>query len=234
MPQQIYHVRLSGSERQQLESYVKHGKPAARAVTRARILLLAEERYPDEEIMEVLGVSRPTVASMRRKYQEQKGRQVLELLPDAARPGQPLKVDSRVAAHVALIACSAAPPGAVDSAVDCRPSGRTQSGRGYLSGECPPSVKKNALKPWLHQRWCIGKITGEYLWHMEDILDQYARPYDPQHPLLCYDERPCQLLGDVLVPLPMEPGQPQRVDYEYERQGTCCVLLAFEPYTGFR
>jgi len=69
---------------------------------------------------------------------------------------------------------------------------------------------------------------------MEDILDQYARPYDPQQPLLCYDERPCQLLGEVLVPLPMEPGRPQRVDYEYERQGTCCVLLAFEPHTGFR
>jgi DDE superfamily endonuclease len=69
---------------------------------------------------------------------------------------------------------------------------------------------------------------------MEDILDQYARPYAPRQPLLCYDERPCQLLGDVLVPLPMEPGRPRRVDYEYERQGTCCVLLAFEPHTGFR
>lgn len=69
---------------------------------------------------------------------------------------------------------------------------------------------------------------------MEDVLDQYARPYDPRQPLLCYDERPCQLLGEVLVPLPMESGQPRRVDYEYERQGTCCVLLAFEPQTGFR
>ena len=69
---------------------------------------------------------------------------------------------------------------------------------------------------------------------MEDILDQYARPYDPRWPLLCYDERPCQLLGDVLVPLPMDPGHPQRVAYEYERHGTCCVLLAFEPRTGFR
>jgi DDE superfamily endonuclease len=69
---------------------------------------------------------------------------------------------------------------------------------------------------------------------MEDILDQYARPYDLRWPLLCYDERPCQLLGDVLVPLPMDPGHPQRVDYEYERHGTCCVLLAFEPQTGFR
>lgn len=69
---------------------------------------------------------------------------------------------------------------------------------------------------------------------MEDILDQYARPYDPLCPLICYDERPCQLLGDVLVPLPMKPGQPLRYDYEYERNGTCCVLLAFEPHTGFR
>jgi hypothetical protein len=90
------------------------------------------------------------------------------------------------------------------------------------------------LKPWLNKRWCIGKITGDYLWHMEDVLEQYARPYDPLHPLICYDERPCQLLGDVLVPLPMKPGKPVRYDYEYERHGTCCVLLAFEPHTGFR
>ena len=77
-------------------------------------------------------------------------------------------------------------------------------------------------------------MTSEYLWHMEDILYQYARSYDPLLPLLCYDERPCQLLGDLLVPLPMQPGQPKRSDYEYERHGTCCVLLAFEPHTGLR
>lgn len=77
-------------------------------------------------------------------------------------------------------------------------------------------------------------MTSDYLWHMEDILYQYARPYDPLTPLICYDERPCQLLGDVLVPIPMQPGQPKRYDHEYERHGTCCVLLAFEPQTGFR
>lgn len=69
---------------------------------------------------------------------------------------------------------------------------------------------------------------------MEDVLDQYARPYDPLNPLICFDERPCQLLGDTLVPLPMKPGKSKRYDYEYERHGTCCVLLAFEPHTGFR
>jgi len=77
-------------------------------------------------------------------------------------------------------------------------------------------------------------MTSEYLWHMEDVLYQDARPYDPLIPWLCYDERPCQLLGDLLVPLRMPPGQPGRSDHAYERQGTCCVLLAFEPHTGFR
>jgi len=69
---------------------------------------------------------------------------------------------------------------------------------------------------------------------MEDVLEQYAKPYDPLCPVICFDERPCQILGDVLVPLPMKPGKPFRYDYEYERHGTCCILLAFEPHTGFR
>jgi transposase len=112
MPQRRYHVQLSVRDRQQLESYVKHGKPAARAVTRARILLLADEHYSDEEIMEVLGVSRPTVATMRRKAQEHGGGDILKMLVEAPRPGQPIKLDSRVAAQVALIACSEAPAGA--------------------------------------------------------------------------------------------------------------------------
>jgi len=112
MPQKANHVQLSARERQQLESYVKHGKHAARALTRARILLLADEDDGDEEICDALGASRPTVALMRRKYQEHTGGNILEVLQEAPRPGQPVKLDSRVAAHVALIACSEAPPGA--------------------------------------------------------------------------------------------------------------------------
>ena len=69
---------------------------------------------------------------------------------------------------------------------------------------------------------------------MEDILDLYEQPYDPLHPVVCFDERPCQLLGDVLAPIPMKPGKPKREDYEYERHGTCCVLIAFEPLRSWR
>jgi hypothetical protein len=69
---------------------------------------------------------------------------------------------------------------------------------------------------------------------MEDVLHEYAQPYDPLRPLICFDERPCQLIGDIIVPIPMKPGKLKREDYEYKRNGTCCVLLAFEPHTGFR
>jgi hypothetical protein len=67
---------------------------------------------------------------------------------------------------------------------------------------------------------------------MEQILGIYARPYDPMKPLWCFDERPCLLIGDPLVPLPVEPGKPHRRNYEYERHGVCSVLLAVQPHTG--
>lgn len=69
---------------------------------------------------------------------------------------------------------------------------------------------------------------------MEDILDLYEQPYDPKRPVVCFDERPCQLVGDILVPLPMSSGNPQREHYEYKRNGTCCLLVSFEPHTGQR
>jgi len=69
---------------------------------------------------------------------------------------------------------------------------------------------------------------------MEDVLDQYEQPYDPKHPLICFDEKPCQLIGDILVPIPMKPGKPKKEDYEYERKGICSVFIAFDPHEGKR
>ena len=69
---------------------------------------------------------------------------------------------------------------------------------------------------------------------MEDVLGAYERPYDPKRPLLCIDERPCQLIDDVLVPLPMQPGKAEREGYQYKRNGVCSVFIAFEPLTGRR
>jgi hypothetical protein len=69
---------------------------------------------------------------------------------------------------------------------------------------------------------------------MEHVLDMYERPYDPRRPVVCFDERPCQLLGDVLMPIPMKPGRVEREDYHYKRNGTCVVLTAVEPLAGRR
>jgi hypothetical protein len=69
---------------------------------------------------------------------------------------------------------------------------------------------------------------------MEAILDLYEQPYDPKRPLICVDERPCQLIDDILVPLSMEPGKAKRQDYHYKRNGVCTIFIAFEPLTGRR
>ena len=69
---------------------------------------------------------------------------------------------------------------------------------------------------------------------MEDVLDLYERPYDPKHPVICFDERPCQLIGDAIIPIPIKPGSPKKEHYEYIRNGTCCIFLAFEPRAGKR
>lgn len=65
-------------------------------------------------------------------------------------------------------------------------------------------------------------------------MDLYAEPYKPWQPVLCFDERPCQLVGDVLEPLPRQPGRAKRVDYEYERQGVCNAFMLLQPLAGWR
>jgi hypothetical protein len=69
---------------------------------------------------------------------------------------------------------------------------------------------------------------------MEDTLDVNARPYDPLYPVVCMDESSKQLVADVTPPLPMQPGQVARQDYEYQRCGTANIFMAFEPLTGQR
>jgi hypothetical protein len=69
---------------------------------------------------------------------------------------------------------------------------------------------------------------------MEEVLDLYEEPYDPLRPVVCFDERPCQLIGEVREPLPMKPGHLERFDSEYERGGVCWVFMIFEPLTGWR
>ncbi len=69
---------------------------------------------------------------------------------------------------------------------------------------------------------------------MEDVLEVYTRPHDPRRPMVCLDETSKQLVAETRVPIPMKPGQPARVDYEYERGGTANLFMMFAPLEGWR
>jgi hypothetical protein len=69
---------------------------------------------------------------------------------------------------------------------------------------------------------------------MEDVLEVYTRPHDPKRPLVCLDEASKQLVKETRIPIPMETGQPERFDYEYERNGTANCFMLFAPLEGWR
>ena len=78
------------------------------------------------------------------------------------------------------------------------------------------------------------QANAEFVCAMEDVLEGYTRPYDPARPVVCLDETSKQLVAETRTPLPAEPGQPERVDYEYERCGTANLFLTCEPLAGHR
>jgi hypothetical protein len=91
------------------------------------------------------------------------------------------------------------------------------------------------LKPHLKAQWCIPpEANADFVYHMEDVLDVYTRPYDPRRPQICLDESSRQLLADVAPPLPVAPGYPAREDYEYVREGVANLFLVTEPLRGWR
>ena len=76
--------------------------------------------------------------------------------------------------------------------------------------------------------------NAEFVCAMEDVLEVYQRPYDPRRPVVCFDEQSKQLIRETRTPVPAAPGRPERVDYEYERNGTANLFMVFEPLAGKR
>jgi hypothetical protein len=83
--------------------------------------------------------------------------------------------------------------------------------------------------------WVIPpKADGEFVAHMEEVLETYEKAYDPAEPVLCMDEQPIQLLKETRQAIPATKDHPERVDYEYERAGTASIFMFAEPLSGFR
>ena len=83
--------------------------------------------------------------------------------------------------------------------------------------------------------WVIPpEADGEFVASLEEVLETYARPYNPKHPVLCMDEQPVQLLKETRVPIAATKKHARRVDYEYERAGTASIFMFCEPLAGWR
>ena len=94
---------------------------------------------------------------------------------------------------------------------------------------------KNELKPWQQKMWCIPpESNAEFVCGMEDVLAVYKRPLDPARPVVCFDEKSKQLVGEIAVPIPAAPGRAECHDYEYVRNGTANLFLFVEPLGGWR
>lgn len=90
------------------------------------------------------------------------------------------------------------------------------------------------MKPHLKKTWCIGKMGALFIARMEKILWLYNQPEDERFPTLCFDERPCFLIGETAAGIQMKGGKPKRENYAYEKKGSCALLATIEPLTGNR
>src|SRR5216683_697650 len=199
----MYRVKLFGEERGYLEELLRVGKAAARTLLHARILLKADEgpggpAWNDDQIVEALEVSRSTVERVRTRCVEE-GPDVA-LRPRPSRQLRLRKLDGAQEAHLIAVACSPAPQGRkrwtlrllADKAVELD----IVDAVSYETVR--RTLKKNDLKPWLKEYWCLpSEPSGEFVWHMEDVLDVYTRPYDPLRPQVCLDETSKHLVDDV-------------------------------------
>ena len=123
----------------------------------------------------------------------------------------------------------------MDAQVMSGQAGGTGGCRHHQSGVCPHHAPKNALKPWQHKHWGIApQANAEFVCALENVLEVYTRPYDAQRPQVCVAETSKHLVAETRRPIPAAPGQPERIDYEYERQGTAHLSMVFEPLAGRR
>jgi transposase len=226
------HIELADEERDQLKTLLSRGKLAAKVFKRATALLESGRGQSLSAVAKTLGVSYPTVLSWRNKYQTKK----LQCLYDAPRSGRPIEIDGEARAKITALASTPAPEGharwkldlLADKAVELKYCE-------HLSGtHVGTLLKKNELQPHLKRTWCIGKIDAAFLARMEELLAPYAEAYDPLYPVICYDERPCFLIGEAVAALPMTTGQVAKEHYAYVKNGSCALLAAIEPLTGQR
>ncbi len=219
-----YRVELSQAERDELTAMLSKGKQAARKLKRAQILLAADAGSSDEEIARAVAVGGSTVYRTKRRFVEGNLERALSEEP---RPGAERKLTGKEEALLVATACASPPAGRARWTLELLADAMVKlTDHESLSGETVRRrLAENGLKPWRRDMWCIPRVDGEYVARMEDVLDLYAEAPDPKRPVVCFDESPVQLIGEVRQPIPAEPGQLERYDYEYRRNGTVNLFV---------
>jgi len=228
-----YVVELSEAERAELRALIAGGKPSARRVKRAQILLAADAGQSEATIAGVLAVGESTVYRTKRRFVEGN----LEgALCEEPRPGASRKLSGREEALLVATACAHPPQGRKRWTLELLAGAMVElTEHSTLSRETVRRrLKENKLKPWRKKMWCIPKVDGEYVARMEDVLDLYAEPHDPKQPVVCFDESPTQLIGEVRSPIPSRPGQLERYDCEYRRNGTANLFIFLDVHQPWR
>src|SRR6187455_426705 len=228
-----YRVELHQEERDQLARMLSGGKHAARKLKRAQILLAADAGESDEAIAANVSVGGSTVYRTKRRF-------VLgnleAALSEAPRPGAERKMSGKQEALLVATACSKPPQGRARWTLDLLAGEMVKLTEHVdLSRETVRRrLEENDVKPWRQDMWCIPEVDGAYVARMEDVLDLYAEPPDPKRPVVCFDESPTQLIGEVRQPIPAAPGQPRRYDYEYRRNGTVNLFVILDVHRPWR
>ena len=228
-----YRVELSQNERDELTALLSGGKHAARKLKRAQILLAADAGAGDEDIAISVAVGGSTVYRTKRRFVEGN---LQAALIEEPRPGAERKLSGKEEALLVATACSNPPKGRARWTLELLAGAMvTLTEHENLSRETVRRrLAENHLKPWRKDMWCIPQIDGSYVARMEDVLDLYAEAPDPRRPVVCFDESPVQLIGETRQPIPAMPGQLERYDCEYKRNGTANLFILLDVHRSWR
>jgi len=253
MPKEKYKVELSEEEIAILRGITQRGnKNSAKVIMHANVLLNTNDINPtkrtERELSEIFGISKTTVNAIRQTYADY-GIEAALNRKTRLTPANASKITGEFEAQAIAAALSPAPEGRSNwtlrlLAEHCVEKKYIVSISHTAIGEL---LNTNEVKPHLSKYWCIPKENdANFVAHMEDVLGIYQSPYNPEIPVICMDEKPIQLLDEIIKrvsakPLRTDPdtgfvrhGELEKIDYQYERCGVASIFVFTEPLAGWR
>ena len=233
-----YNISLTDDELKELKSVMRKKQTTKTVRNRCQIIIDLDEAHgkvlTHAQSAKTNCVCMATIMNTVKLYSEKGIQGIRTMNRNVNSDNARRKFDGRAEARIIEIACSPAPEG------HSRWTLRLLEEQAKIVLDVPVSkdtigraLKKTKLRPHMNDYWCIpSKEDADFVACMEDVLDVYELPYDPMYPVVCMDEKPYQLLDDVRQPLPVRPGDNQKTDSEYKRNGTCSIFAFVEPLGG--